>query len=77
MERVFALARVGLAQRKAVMDDCPVRKNIVRGGDLCPKCKASIAGPCWLQVEADAIAVDYLKEIASLSTPNTGDSHDK
>jgi ribosomal protein L37AE/L43A len=53
-----------LADRKAKLDQCPVRRRTI-GDHPCPKCKATTAGPCWLNVEADAAFVDAMKEIVA------------
>ena len=56
--------KVALAERKAKLDQCPARKGHL-GDKLCPKCRATTAGPCWLNVEADAAFVDEIKELVA------------
>lgn len=59
-ERIAA----ALAERKSRLDGCPARKAHL-GDKPCPKCQATTAGPCWLNVEADAAFVDAIKEIVA------------
>lgn len=51
-----------LQSRKRELDQCPARQSWL--GDICcPQCGAGTAGPCWLNVGADATFVDTIKEI--------------
>jgi tRNA G26 N,N-dimethylase Trm1 len=56
--------KVALEERKAKLRDCPIRRRRPPPVDQpCPKCRATTAGPCWLNVEADAAFVDAMKEL--------------
>ncbi len=56
--------RAALDERKAKLDQCPANKRSL-GDEPCPKCHATTAGPCWLNVEADAAFVDAMKALAA------------
>jgi tRNA G26 N,N-dimethylase Trm1 len=55
---------LALAERKAMLDECPALKRSL-GDEPCPHCHATTAGPCWLNVRADAAFVDAMKEIVA------------
>lgn len=55
-----------LADRERKLLECPIRKGRYRGGDApCSKCHATTAGPCWVNVEADAVFVDMMKDLVA------------
>jgi len=62
-EKIIAALQDALAARKRELDQCPARKRSM-GDTPCPKCGATTAGPCWLNVSADATLVDVVKELA-------------
>lgn len=60
--RMETAIKAALAKRKAELDRCPVRKGGF-GDKPCPECKATTAGPCWINIGADAAFVDAIKEL--------------
>lgn len=68
MSGLIAKIEEALAERKVKLDTCPFRSQRQRDPEPdqpCPKCRATSAGPCWINVEADAAFVDAIKEAAS------------
>lgn len=53
-----------LDEREAKLGQCPARLKSL-GDKACPRCGATVAGPCWINVEADAAFVDAMKELAA------------
>lgn len=55
-----------LAERKKQLARCPFMLPRHRQPDSrgpCPECKATSAGPCWVNVGADAAFVDAVREL--------------
>lgn len=53
-----------LADRKRLMDECPVRKSS-RFLEVCPECRSTQREGCGLNTQADAILVDVVKELVA------------
>lgn len=66
-ERIIEALQEALAARRRELDLCPARKGGM-GDKPCPKCGATTAGPCWLNVAADATVVDVVKELTGQAT---------
>lgn len=65
-----------LAERKSKLGTCPINNGSPIHEYLderCPKCGATSAGPCWVNVEADAAFVDAIKEVAAQFQPTQED----
>lgn len=59
--------REALADRKTMLGECPFNNasQYHDPSEPCPRCKSTTSGRCWVNVRADAIFVDVMKELAA------------